>query len=251
MSPAPALPPSGLPVRPSVGRVFTGSRRVRLGDVSPGGRLRLDAATRYLQDLSTDDTTDAALEDAEAWVVRKTVLEVHAFPRYLERVDLATWCSATGSHLAERRIEMVGDAGGRLETATTWVHIDLDSGRPKRVPDGFHDLYGATAAGRRATARLEHPAPPVGAAAVPWMLRFTDFDVLSHVNNAAYWEPVEEALAARRALRAPLRAEVEHRTAVERDAQVEVLVADDGPALSVWVLADGAVAASARVRPLD
>lgn len=246
--PVPAL--GGLPPRPSVGRVFTGSRRVRLADVSPGGRLRLDAATRYLQDLSTDDTTDAALEDAAAWVVRKTVLEVHAFPRYLEQLDLATWCSGTGSHLAERRISMVGDAGGRLETATTWVHVDLDSGRPKRVPDGFHELYGATADGRRVKARLEHPDPSAGALALPWQLRFTDFDVLAHVNNAAYWEPVEEALAARPALRAPLRAEVEHRTAVERGAQVEVLVADDGPALAVWVVADGTVAASAVVRPL-
>lgn len=250
MSPATASPLSGLPPRPSVGRVFTGSRRVRLADVSPGGRLRLDAATRFLQDLSSDDTTDAALEEAEAWVVRKTVLEVHTFPRYLERLDLATWCSGTGSHLAERRISMAGDAGGRLETATTWVHVDLESGRPKRVPDGFHELYGATADGRRVKARLEHADPTPDATPIPWMLRFTDFDVLAHVNNAAYWEPVEEALAARPALRAPLRAEVEHRTAVERGAQVEVLLADDGPALRVWVVADGTVAATAVVRPL-
>jgi acyl-ACP thioesterase len=218
--------------------------------VSPGGRLRLDAATRYLQDLSTDDTNDAALEDAQAWVVRKTVLEVHAFPRYLERLDLATWCSGTGSHLAERRISMVGDAGGRLETATTWVHVDVASGRPKRVPEAFHDLYGATAAGRRVKARLLHPDPSPGTEVLPWRLRFTDFDVLAHVNNAAYWEPVEEALAARSALRAPLHAEVEHRTAVERGAEVEVLVADDGPSLSLWVVADGTVAATAEVRPL-
>src|SRR3546814_2597219 len=102
-----------LPISPR-GRVFEGARRVRLGDVSPAGRLRLDAATRYLQDLSADDTADSALPDAEAWVVRRTVLEVRSFPRYLEPLALATWCSGTGSHWAERRVSMVGEGGGRV-----------------------------------------------------------------------------------------------------------------------------------------
>jgi acyl-ACP thioesterase len=231
--------------------VFEEARRVRLGDVSPGGRLRLDAATRYLQDLSADDTADAALPDAEAWLVRKTVIEVRSFPRYLEPLELATWCSGTGTHWAERRISVVGQAGGSIDAATTWVHFDQETGRPKRVPAGFEALYGEASGGRRVKARLEHPDPPVGVAGVPWALRFTDFDVLSHVNNAAYWEAVEEALSSRRQLRAPLRAEVEHRTAIERGAAVELVATDDGAELSVWLVADGVVAASARVVPLS
>lgn len=244
-------PRSELVPRPHVGRVFEEARRVRLGDVSPGGRLRLDAATRYLQDVSADDTADAALPDAEAWVVRKTVIEVRTFPRYLEALELATWCSGTGSHWAERRISVVGQGGGCIEAATTWVHVDQAIGRPKRVPDGFAEIYGEASGGRRVKARLEHGDPPAGAPTLPWALRFTDFDVLSHVNNAAYWEVVEEALASRRELRAPLRAEVEHRAAVERGASVEVVAVDAGGALSVWVLADGAVAASAMVQPIS
>lgn len=247
---------SELVARPAIGRSFEEARRVRLGDVSPGGRLRLDAATRYLQDLSADDTADAALPDAESWVVRKTVIEVRAFPRYLERLDLVTWCSGMGSHWAERRISVSGDRGGQIEAATTWVHVDPTTGRPKRVPESFHALYGDAAGGRRMKARLEHADPPPDAPRLPWALRFTDFDVLSHVNNAAYWESVEEALSSRRELRAPLRAEVEHRAAIERGATVDVVTVDDADDdddaddLRVWVLADGVVAASARVAAL-
>ncbi|MGQ0830888.1 MAG: acyl-[acyl-carrier-protein] thioesterase [Microthrixaceae bacterium] len=250
---APALPESSdaLVPRPDRGRIFQEARRVRLGDVSPGGRLRLDAATRFLQDLSADDTADAALPDAESWVVRKTVMEVHAFPRYLEPLELTTWCSGTGSHWAERRISIAGGSGGAIEAATTWVHVDQASGRPKRVPPSFHGLYGEAAGGRRVKARLEHPDPSAGATRTTWALRFSDFDVLSHVNNAAYWELVEEALSTRRELRAPLRAEVEHRVAIERGAHVEMIATDADGALSVWVLADDAVAASACVTPLS
>ncbi len=234
--------------RPGSGRVFEGARRVRLADVSPAGRLRLDAAARFLQDLSADDTADAALPDAEAWVVRKTVIEVAAFPRYLEPLALATWCSGVGSHWAERRVAIVGERGGAIEAATTWVHIDLDSGRPTRIPDGFDDLYGEAHGGRRVKARLDHPDPPADALdGFAWPLRFTDFDVLGHVNNAACWQIVEQALSQHRELRAPLRAEVQHRTAIERDASVAVTSAATDGRLSLWVEADRTVAVTAVV----
>jgi len=236
--------------RPPNGRVFEGARRVRLADVSPAGRLRLDAAARFLQDVSADDTADAALPDAEAWVVRKTVIEVAAFPRYLEPIALATWCSGTGSHWAERRISIAGAAGSGIDAATTWVHFDTATGRPSRIPAGFDAIYGEAAGVRKVRARLDHPDPPTGElGGFAWPLRFTDFDVLGHVNNAACWQIVEEALSARRDLRAPLRAEVQHRTAIERDAAVEVQVAHDDHALRLWATADGAVALTATVGP--
>ena len=245
--------PEPLVDRPSQGRVFEGTGKVRLGDVSPGGRLRLDAAARYLQDLSADDTADAALPDREAWVVRRTVLVVVSFPTYLEPLALATWCSGTGSHYAERRVEVLGERGGQVEGASLWVHLDHESGRPRRLSDGFNERYLEAAGGRRVKARRQHPDPPPGAPRQRWHLRFTDFDVLAHVNNAAYWEVVEEELAAHPGLRAPLRAELEHRTAIERGAVVEVVVGEGAGAegLDLWVLADGKVAASARVRPLE
>ena len=228
--------------------MFTGARRVRLADVSPAGRLRLDAAARFLQDLSADDTADAALPDAEAWVVRKTVIEVAAFPRYLEPLRLATWCSGTGSHWAERRISIAGERGGAIEAATTWVHIDVDSGRPSRIPAGFHERYGEAHGGRKVKARLDHPdAPDEELDGFGWPLRFSDFDVLGHVNNAACWQIVEEALAQHRDLRAPLVAEVQHRTAIERGQSVDVVTSMSDRQLSMWVRADGSVAVTAVV----
>ncbi len=244
--PVPTLAP-----RPAAGRIFEGSRPVRLADVRSSGHLRLDAAARYLQDLSADDTADAALPDAAFWVVRRTVLEVLAFPRYLEPLHLATWCSGIGSHYAERRIEVTGDQGARVEAISLWVHLDGRSGRPRRLVDGFEELYGAAAAGRRPSARLLHPGPPEGAATTPWPLRATDIDVMDHVNNAAYWHVVEEALATRPVMQAPIRAELEHRTAIERGASVAWCARDrDDGGVELWVLDGDRVAASAVVAPL-
>ena len=59
---------------PAAGRRYTRTRPVRLGDSSPGGRLRFDGLARYLQDVSNDDTRDAAFENDMAWVVRRTAI---------------------------------------------------------------------------------------------------------------------------------------------------------------------------------
>jgi acyl-ACP thioesterase len=245
---------------PAVGRVHRGRRRVRLGDASPGGRLRFDALVRYLQDVANDDTREAGFDDVMGWVVRRTVIEVHRFPVYLEPLELATWCSGTGGRWAERRVEVTGGEGGHIEAATLWVHLDPKTMRPKSLPDSFHALFGPSAQGRAVRARLLHADGPSSDAAVvashPFPLRFTDFDVLDHVNNAVYWEAVEEELARRRELRAPLRAELEHRAPIEPGAGVEVVVEETAAGSALWLReaartrADRTVYASATIEPL-
>jgi acyl-ACP thioesterase len=240
------------------GRVFTGSRGVRLGDASPGGRLRLDALVRYLQDVSDDDTTAAGLPAGGAWVVRRTAVLVDSFPRYLERLQLATWCSGVGSAWAERRIEVRGGAGGRVSATTLWVHLDGSTGRPTRLPATFTSIYGPSAQGRSVSSRLtlaacSSPEQAERQATIPWQLRFADFDVQGHVNNAAYWAVVEELLATRRSLRAPLTAVLEHVRPVTPGTSVEVCVVDMPPdpaggGCAAWIHDGDGVAAALTVR---
>ena len=134
-----------------------------------------------------------------------------------------------------------------LDAATTWVHVDAATGRPARIPRGFEEVYGEASGGRRVKARLDHLDPPEPLpGGFAWPLRFSDFDLLGHVNNAACWQIVEEALARRRDLRAPLRAEVQHRTAIERGDQVVVATAGEDD-LRLWAVAGGALALTATV----
>jgi acyl-ACP thioesterase len=233
--------------------VFTGRRRVRLGDASPGGRLRFDALARHLQDVSNDDTRDARLDD-DGWVVRRTTVEVRRFPVLGEEVELRTFCSGTGRRWAERRVAVIGAQGGAVDAASLWVHIDVATGRPALLSPGFFELYGAAAAGRVVTARLHHPdrpGPRAIAATRRWPTRFVDFDVMGHMNNAAYWCAVEEELARRRDLRAPLRAEVEFRAGIDPDDDVQMVVQDGEGDLRLWLQRDGAVLASAHVWPVS
>ncbi|MDZ7734433.1 MAG: thioesterase [Acidimicrobiia bacterium] len=238
---------------PALGRVFSARRLVRFGDPSPGGRLRLDAVARYLQDVSGDDTADAGFGDVAPWVVRRQTIEVWASARFREELTLRTWCSGTGSRWAERRVGVTGADGARLEAVAPRVHVDPGTGRPRPLGDEFFACYGEAARERRVRARLRHdPTVPADAAIRPWSLRFTDFDPLRHVNNAACLSMVEEELAGRRDLRPPFRVEVEYRVGIVPGTEVDVAVTTgDGP-LALWVVdrADGTVFATAAVSPV-
>lgn len=191
------------------GRVYEQRVRAGLADAGPTGRVRLDALARWLQDVAWADVDDAGLADRVAWVVRRMRLRVDAFPAFGERLALRTWCTGFGRMWAERTTTVTG-ATGAVEAVAVWVSLDPVTGRPKTLDQPFVDVYGEAAAGRTVKARLHHPAPPEDADASPWLFRRADLDVADHVNNAAYWAPVEEALLARGEPRA-LEAEVEFR----------------------------------------
>ena len=221
---------------PADARVFRHPAVAGLADVAPSGRVRLDAIARWLQDAALADVVDSGLDGGGVWVLRRLRLRVERFPRFGEALEVATFCSGTGALVAERRSTVRGAGGvgeAAVEALALWVHLDPDGAHPRPLPDGFEAVYGATAAGRRVRARLRHPAaPPDGAPGRPWRFRAADLDLAGHVNNAVYWQVLEEELVP--AEPAAADAEIEYRAAGGAgDASV---AAGDGMR---WISADG------------
>jgi len=195
---------------------------------------------------------DAGLQDAVLWVVRRVALRITRFPVLGERVELRTACSALGARWAERRTRVTGPGGGggaRVEAVALWVAIDPRTLRPARI-DALADVYGESAGDRRVRTGLLHPPPPADAPSRPWTVRRADLDVAAHVNNAAYWQALEEELEGLAAA-AGLAVDVEHRAAAGLDelrvltgGEYRWIVAPDGAVCASFRLASGAVAAS-------
>lgn len=208
---------------PDQGRVFSTQRRVRLGDITTTGRLRLDALARYLQDVSNDDTADSGLDDPWDWLVRRTEIVVHAWPRLDDPVTLTTFCGGLGPRWAERRVQVVSESGATIDAATIWVSMDRKTGRPRPLSDSFHEIFAATAAGRRVSARLDTPEIADDHESLAWSVRASDLDVLGHVNNTNYWAGVEELLHHESDPDTPLTARLGFITPIEADHRVEIV----------------------------
>ncbi len=170
------------------------------------------------------------------WVVRKTVIDVLQFPTYLEPLDLVTWCSGLGSRWAERRVDIQSADGGALSSATLWVHLDPATLRPAMLTDQFDEVFAASAAGRSVSTRLSFGESPDDVELITWPTRFADFDVMEHMNNAAAFVIVEEVLASRRDLRAPLRVVVEYRTSIDRGVRLRYAGVDLADAHDGWLV---------------
>lgn len=233
--------------------MFSAAAKVRLGDVDPKGLMRFDSIARSLQDVATDDASDAGLDRRFGWLVRRTLVDVVEPPRLGESIDVTTWCTGIGRAWAERRTRIEGDRGALVDTVSLWVQVDVETGRPARITDDFRNAYGVAADGRSVSARLslDDPTEPGGTSS--WRPRATDFDPFGHVNNAATWAFVEEhaALGDRRG-----RAELEYIRPIEAGVEIGIVGpvgqrADDAPAspFDAWLTDPNGLTTAVRWRP--
>lgn len=210
------------------------------------GRLRLDAVARYLQDIAMDDVDETGWGAPEhLWVLRHIRIDVVTPVVDDDRVELRTWCSGTAAVAAGRRMSLAGDRGGRVELDSVWVHLGPDA-RPARI-EAF-GAYAEAAGDRLVSPRVELPHPPMEGQRTGWPVRTTDIDRLGHVNNAAYWQAVEQCL-----LRAgpdphrPTRALLEYRHAIDLGEEVELVEFSGDGRFSVAFVAHEVVKAVACV----
>jgi acyl-ACP thioesterase len=242
------LPPPTEFVDPVSGaRQFSLELRPGLGDCAPSGRLRLDALARWLQDVAYADVEDAGVAALAVWVVRRGRVLVRRWPRFAERHTVTTFCSGLGRMWAERRttVRPAGDPDGPpvIDAVSLWVHLDPETRTPSVFTDRERDLYGAQAGERQIRARLRHAPPPSGARSHPWHFRAVDLDIAGHVNNAAYWQPLEEELLEGGEEPDGFDAEIEFRAGAQ-PGEHRILAA--GPMR--WILGDGEeVAASLAI----
>jgi acyl-ACP thioesterase len=233
---------------PPTGRRFTATSTVRLGDADEHGRLRLDGLARHLQDVANEDAVDSGLTNAVAWVVRRTLAAIGQVPVLGENLTLTTFCSGTGRSWAERRTSIGGDRGGFVEAVSLWVQVDAVTDRISALSDEFHLIYGDAAGGRRVSARLSLPRLAAGAESQPWAIRAVDLDVLGHVNNAAQWAILEEALVNVASDRNGI-AEIEYLAPVDAaDSPATLHLAVSNECMA-WLFAHNALCTIARWRP--
>jgi acyl-ACP thioesterase len=140
---------------------------------------------------------------------------------------------------AERRTSIEGESGARVETAGLWVYLDPSSGRPRPIDPVQISAWEPSTGGRTIKARLRHDDPPEDATRRTWTFVAADLDIVGHVNNAAYWRVLEEAVPDPPA---PVIAEIEYRAPADA-GQVELLEAGGG----WWIAGPGGVHASLRV----
>lgn len=251
------------PMQPRLSKAqfFETSYRVRTDDVDQEMRVRLDGTARYLQDIANDNIEATDFHDSDPfWIVRRTVIDVIEPISWPATVTLQRWCGALSTRWTNMRVRVTAEhetnrfnpqmrPPGLIETEAFWINVN-DKGMPSRITDEAFGMLAAMTDEHRLRWKTMNPepAPEPGETDRVHVLRSTDFDPFKHLNNAAYWEAVEDELLEHTDLTArPHRAIIEYLRPITPGAQMTIRRRRDGDRLSMWMIVDDQTAATISV----
>lgn len=185
---------------PASARFRDTSRHVRFDECDRSGRMRAAGVLRHAQDLAWlhSDLLQFSREWYAArgvgWVVRAIDLLVDNLPGPSTPL-IGTTALVGFRHVMARRRTRIFLLDGRVlaDAAIDWVMVDA-VGRPVRFPKEFEAFVEEVGASFAPT-KVPSSDDDASSQRVEIPLRVADIDPLGHVNNAAWLELVEEALA--------------------------------------------------------
>jgi acyl-ACP thioesterase len=207
--------------------VFDREWPLRVADIDPGGRLRLDAPARHIQDISQDHVHELGFDESHPlWVVRRTMIDLIRPLEFQDTLRVRRWCSGTPTRWRETRVRIDGRKGGLIESEAFWININRDTLMPSRISDDFlEQLQRTTHIHRLGWKAYLKPGAREDANQIrEYPVRFTDLDLFDHMNNAVYRSVIEEYLSTTSGLlKAPLRVAIEHETPVALGDKLEII----------------------------
>jgi acyl-ACP thioesterase len=207
--------------------VFDREWPLRVADIDATGRLRLDAATRHIQDVGQDHLRELGFQETHPlWIVRRTMIDLIRPIEFQDMLRLRRWCSGTSNRWCEMRVRIDGRKGGLVESEAFWININRDTQMPSRIADDFlGGLRRTTDIDRlRWKAYLRPGTRDTAHQIREYPVRFTDIDLFDHMNNSIYWSVVEDYLAATpEMLRGPIRVTIEHEAAIALGDKLEII----------------------------
>ena len=183
--------------------VYTRTCRIRPHHVNMNQVLRTSSLLRLMQDTSVAHTEalgltkEKTLEQGLLWVIARQHIVIHRMPVYDEDIQICTWPDKM-QHLFFPRRHQVFSADGSIclvEAEALWLLMDQ-----KDRHMVFPSDYELSLPGRTDVSDFPD-IPPIrsasDAAAVNQTLytpRFSQTDLNGHVNNAAYFDLIDDLL---------------------------------------------------------
>lgn len=206
-------------------KMYTFGSRVRFSEVDDKEMISLPGIINYFQDCSTFHSEDVGLgidklkERKRVWVLSSWQVVVERYPKFGEQISISTWATGFDKLFGIRNFMMKDVAGQAAAYANSiWVFMDIEKGRPARLPEEDARKYGVEPALKMEYAPRKIALPKETSELEPFAVRKYHIDTNGHVNNCQYVQMALEALEEKKKVR-QMRAEYK-KSAVYKDVIV-------------------------------
>lgn len=179
---------------------------VAFGDVDRDNVLTLQGVFKLLQEAAIahanlyDTGTDAMVTRGESWVLKRVAVAIDRYPRYAERLRVETWSTGIRGSIGNRDFRVYAGDGGEpvIRGSSLWLYISVRAKSVVRVPSDIAARFptgaGAPFCPDLQDLAFDEPGRDTSDA-LALSLRYSDVDANDHVNNTAYLDLLQTALA--------------------------------------------------------
>lgn len=183
--------------------VFTLESAVSYWDVDRDQLLTLAGVFKLLQEGAIKHADQFGLGAqamatlGESWVLNRIAVEITRYPRYEERVKLVTWSAGIRGFRGYRDLRLYCGEELVVRASSLWLYINLRTKSLTRVPVELAERFpvGQAEVFRPDLDKVRYGAAAADATTTPVSLRYSDFDGNAHLNNTAYLDCLQTALA--------------------------------------------------------
>jgi acyl-CoA thioesterase FadM len=177
-------------------RQFCLTHTVRYDECNSEGFLTPTAFLRYMQDLAAQDAEDANLSGDGNWVVKRTAITFTKPIPIHTRLQLKTYGMGFTRITAQRGYEahIIDDRTDEaaISARTLWVYLD-PRGRPTRIPDQTAQIWLPDGPQPQQPETPLPKSPESEPEIAHYSVRFSDVDLMKHLNNASAVEILDNA----------------------------------------------------------
>ncbi|MDR1789879.1 MAG: hypothetical protein LBR12_06025 [Opitutaceae bacterium] len=176
---------------------------VPYADVDRDEIILLPSLFKWLQEAAIrhanlfDAGTRMMTGRGESWVLNRLSAKIFQWPRFEDTLRAETWSSGIRGFRGYREFRVFNGDTPVLAASSLWLYVNLETKALTRVPPEILDTFPTRAdpVFRPDLERL--PLPPLSeqAAAAEISIRYSDMDANRHVNNTAYFDLLQTALA--------------------------------------------------------
>jgi acyl-ACP thioesterase len=169
--------------------------KIRSYHTDASGKLFIHQLLNFLQDAAHSHADGSGFGQKQLtrqglfWVLSRLTIEISAFPKQGQEIELSTWVKYIRGSISEREFSMALDGQILVNASSLWFCLSDQSHKPTSLPAEFsslmeiNDSYATTAGSEKvgeSAAQIERSKGMFATA------HHSDIDMVDHVNNATY-----------------------------------------------------------------